>query len=611
MPIVHYLLIIVTGLLAYSNTFHVPFTFDDISNIVDNPIIKDLKYFLDPSAAKRFELYSALNSRFVGYLSFAFNYRLHGLDVTGYHIFNLAVHIINALLVFWLVRLTFRTPYFAKQNNEATRNNGLIALFSALLFVAHPIQTQAVTYIVQRLASLATLFYILSFTTYIRARHSLTEVGNPLSVKFIAFFFLSLVSAVLAMKTKEIAFTLPIMIALYEAMFLTGKIWRRVLCLTPLFLTMLIIPLSFLHLDTPLANMLADASRVTKVQTAMSRWDYLFTQFRVIVTYVRLLFLPINQQVDYDYPVYRYFFDPEVLLSFIALLSIFALALYLTYRSQSGNYQLRLVAFGIFWFFITLAIESSLIPIVDVIFEHRLYLPLIGASITIISTAYIVASSFNYKMRTLIIVLSILISSFAVTTYYRNNLWIDEITLWRDNLRKSPKKARVLIGLGFAYEKKGMFDTAIYLYNNALIYSPDYAFAYHHTANLYSRIGQLGKAIEYHTMALKIDPTLYTAYYNRGNVYRLQGKFDAAIKDYTIAISLNQNFPEAYNNRGSIYILEDKIDAAINDFSMAISINSGYAEAYNNRGIAYLSKGSNDMAIADFNKAKELSFIEN
>ncbi|MBI5196365.1 MAG: hypothetical protein HZA10_08585 [Nitrospirae bacterium] len=177
---IHTLLIII-GFLAYSNTFNISFQFDDASNIVENPIIKDLQYVAEPSNAKAFPLYNTFKNRFIGYFTFALNYRLYGLDVTGYHIVNLAIHIINALLVYWLALLTFfkgakgQRDKVAEGQDSLSMVNGqqstnLIALFSALIFVSHPVQTQAVTYIVQRFTSLVTMFYLLSLVMYVKFR---------------------------------------------------------------------------------------------------------------------------------------------------------------------------------------------------------------------------------------------------------------------------------------------------------------------------------------------------------------------------------------------------------------------------------------------------------
>jgi hypothetical protein len=170
-PIVHVLLIILLGVLAYSNTFDVPFVYDDIDVIVKNPIVKNLQYFVKPLEAKKYEghfEYKHFKHRYVGYLTFALNYKLHGLDVTGYHIVNLSIHIFNGLLVYLLITLSFKTPQL--RNSVIKDYSKLIAVFSAIFFTCHPIQTMAVTYIWQRVSVLATTFYILSLVSYIKYR---------------------------------------------------------------------------------------------------------------------------------------------------------------------------------------------------------------------------------------------------------------------------------------------------------------------------------------------------------------------------------------------------------------------------------------------------------
>ncbi|HWR58589.1 MAG TPA: hypothetical protein VN328_06845, partial [Thermodesulfovibrionales bacterium] len=426
--LVHAVLICLVCFLSYSNTFNVPFQFDDLHNISEKPYVRDINMFFDPSRSSQD---SSFVMRSVAYITFAVNYWIHGNDVVGYHILNTAIHLLNGFLVYFLVLLTFRTSCLGSEklkvkNEKAEQGpedpspftfhlSHLFPLAVALLFVSHPVQTQAVTYIVQRLASLATLFYLLSLLMYIKwrlgqqepgDRSQETEVGSQQSkartrdsrLKTGSYYFLSLISAVLAMKTKEIAFTLPLVIALYEFMFFGGGLKKRILYLVPLLLTMLIIPLGLISIGKPTGEIIGDVSDATKVGTDISRWDYLFSEFRVIVTYIRLLFFPVNQNLDYDYPVYHSFSDPNVFLSFLLLVSIFGLGVYLAYRSwfmahrkrlqanetltpdnelSAMSYQ-RLIAFGIFWFFITLFVESSVIPIADVIFEHRLYLPSVG-----------------------------------------------------------------------------------------------------------------------------------------------------------------------------------------------------------------------------------------
>ncbi|MEW6713869.1 MAG: tetratricopeptide repeat protein [Nitrospirota bacterium] len=533
-PIFHILLIVIAGILSYSNTFKVPFEFDDKVMVVENPTIKSLQYFIDMDKAKEAGVYELLISRTAGYLSFAINYKIHGLDVTGYHIFNLSVHIINALLIYWFVLLTFNTPYFLKiiqspQSpavplfSQKAQMGIFTAVFSALFFAVHPIQTEAVTYIWQRVTSLATLFYLLSLVMYIKFRRA---EGTPNSGSRYLFYLSSVFSAALSMKSKEIAFTLPVIITLYEFIFFDGKFKKRIITLIPLILTMLIIPLTIINVSTgkPLGDLISDASDATRIDTTISRTDYLFTQFRVIVTYIRLLFVPVNQNLDYDYPAYNSFFEPGVFLSFLLLFSILALGIRLFYRSRPPVFSLptsnchmliyfRLISFGIFWFFITLSVESSFIPIVDLIFEHRVYLPSVGFFMALTSAIEAGTERWRergvYAKKAVIYAMLAVALALSVAAYARNDIWNDGVKLWGNTVEGSPEKARPHYNLGVALTDQGRTDEAINEYKTAIRLNPDYV----------------------------------KAHYNLGSTYMSQGRNDQAIKEFKIVLALKPDYP--------------------------------------------------------------------
>jgi hypothetical protein len=546
-PVVHILIIVILGILIYSNTFNIPFVFDDIYNITHAPGIKDIRNF--------FNLQSMYGSRHIGLLTFALNYKLHGLNVVGYHIFNLFIHLLNALLVYWLVILTFRTPYASaylqKDVLKTSDPYRWIPLFTALLFVSHPVQTQAVTYIVQRFASLATLFYLVSLVTYIKAR------GSDSSKKArYAFFAASIISAVLAMRTKEIAFTLPVMVLLYEFMFFQGDIKKRMLYLLPLLpllLTMFIIPLSMMRSTGAIG-----IDEITKIAGSVdvSRWDYLNTQFRVIVTYIRLLFFPVNQNFEYDYPIYRTFFTPPVFLSFLVLLGVFCWGIYLLYRSYKSDKAnccwCRLIAFGIFWFFVTLSVESSIIPIEDIIFEHRLYLPSVGFSMAFMSGIVFIyvrlANRTKVVAKIFLPVMILMVFSLSLTAYARNMIWRDEVTLWEDVLKKSPNKARPHYNLGVAYQRQGRFDGAIREYQTAINLNPNHAKAYSNMGAVYHQQERLDDAIREYQTAIKLKPDYVDTHYNLGLAYHKQGRLDDAIREYQTAIKLKPDYADAHRH---------------------------------------------------------------
>ncbi len=618
MPAVHCVLLIVVCLLAYANTFRVPFQYDDVDRMLKRPFVRDVRLFFDPAGRERYATEHDFRRRPVGYLTFALNYYgMQNEKPTGYHAINLAIHTLNAFLVYALVVFTFRTP---NMQGSSLRNRApTIAFFSALLFAGHPVQTEAVTYIVQRLTSLATLFYLLSFVLYIKWR---LEGREKPTVWF--FYGASLLSAVLAMKTKEISFTLPVIVTLYEVMFFKGRVGSRVLGIIPLLMTMLIIPVSVLGTKgEPLGEVLSDAGGMFRAHSALSRWEYLATEMPVIVTYIRLLFWPVGQSLDHDYPLYHSFFDPTVFLSFLVLSAIAGVGIYNLYLSRAvlqdskhsssptTRHSLRLVAFGIFWFFITLSVESSIIPIADVISEHRLYLPSVGFILACTSALFFGAENLTARWegaeKSLVALLAASSILLAGLAFARNMVWQTEASLWEDVIKKSPMKARGYNGLGLAYYNMRQYDMAIQQFERAVALYPSYGVAFNNLGNAFYQNGLYERAIEVQTRAIAIEPDNPVFYFGRGVSLAARGDYDSAIRDYTRAISIDPGYADAHNNLGFVYHLKRAFPLAVEQYSKAIALDSRNALFFVNRGLAYAGNGELDKAIEDYTQAIALN----
>lgn len=609
------LIISILGVLVYSNTLMAPFEFDDKRSIIENPVIRDSLYFKNPSALQRIdtskEIKEFFESRYIGYLSFALNYRLHDLNVTGYHIFNILVHIVNALLVYWLVILTFRTSHF-RDLPDANSGN-LIAFFSALIFAVHPIQTQAVTYIVQRFTSLAVFFYLLSLVFYIKSRimaigdqrSAVSSQDNDQKVKHIKFkkwgyYCASIISAVLAMKTKETSFTLPIIVTFYEFMFFGGNFKKRLVYLAPILLTMLIIPITLISVRTSLVySGRIDESFELLSSPLISHSDYLFTQFRVIVTYIRLIVFPVNQIFDYDYPIYNSFFALPVLSSFLFLMAIISCGIYLLYYSRysvGAKRYSRLISFGIFWFFITLSVESSIIPRADVIFEHRVYLSSVGFIIAVITFLIGLRNALVGRIQIIErIILSVPITAvlvLSVAAYMRNDVWRSEVSLWKDVVSKSPEKLRGHYNLGAAYAKQGWFDDAIKEFRIILrMKKKDFDTLHYNLGWVYFKKNMLDDAEREYLAAIKLNPNYTDAYINLGAVYINQGRFDDAIEVFKKAIVIKPDDPEAHYNLGGVYEGQGKLENAIEEYKIVLRQRPKLADEHNNIGVELFRKG--------------------
>jgi len=398
---------------------------------------------------------------------------------------------------------------------------------------------------------------------------------------------LSLIAAALAVRTKEIAYTLPLVIILYESVFFTASLKKKLLFFLPTVLILISVLVSIIYSDRPLGEVLSGIDEQTRVKTVMPRWDYLMTEMRVVITYIRLIFLPVNQNLDYDYPTYHSLFALPVFLSFLGLSALLATAIYLLHTSQrakrrelssvdnqpsevnsnmleasselpaeesrqSENYSLftiqysRLVGFGILWFFITLSVESSVIPIVDVIFEHRLYLPSVGLLTAIAAGLFIVAARFKKVMVfSLILLLTTLGLTFA--THARNAIWKDDASLWEDVARKSPNKARPHNYLGEIYSRQGRPDEAIREYQIVLSLNYDYDFAHNNLGIVYAQQGRLDEAAKEFQEVLRLKPGNAHAHNNLGVIYEQQGRLDEAIKEYHAALRLIPDYSDAHN----------------------------------------------------------------
>ena len=560
----HLAIIFLVGIVIYSNTLTSSFQFDDKLNIVENLLIRDIRNLWPPQGGRWF-----------GFLTFSLNYMVGGLNTTGYHLVNTGIHIFTAVSVYFFVLLTLGTPYFCKNKNCVVPDRWF-AFSCAILFVAHPIQTQAITYIVQRFASLMTLLFILSLDFYIWAR--LTAVtGEPgarrgtsrFNCQTISLYAASCVCAVASLKTKENSFTLPVVIVLYDAIFLYGfitvpailkKWWRTVASLIVLLCAGMVYAVKSYDVQR-----LFDTFKATN---EITRHDYLVTQFRVIVTYIRLLFLPVNQTIDHHYRVYVSVFEPSVFASLVMIVLLLSVAGYLLWVSREGASYLRLVSFGIFWFFITLSIESSFIPIIDIMFEHRLYLPSIGVIIAIIGLfVHLFQKGALIRCRSLrpaACILAIVVLALSCTTYQRNKVWKNELTLWSDAIAKKTDNPRAYNMVGIYYQAHASIFDAITYFRKALEVDSSYAEARSNLGNAYVQAGRVDEGLKELMIAAQsnrfdaIDTGIL--YYNIGKGFQRKGMPGQAIEYLNSALSYIPQEAAVFFLLGEIYKQQNMIE---------------------------------------------------
>jgi tetratricopeptide (TPR) repeat protein len=524
------------GIGVYSNTFRSSFHFDDYHFILENRAIENIANLAD--------IWNFWPSRFITFFSFALNYHFNQFDVFGYHLVNFIIHLGASICIFWLLRLTFLTPAMNKE--EQTLSQNIIALLGGLVFLTHPIQTEAVTYIYQRSTSLAAFFYLLSLCLYVKSR-ILQQNKASVSSRRIMYAF-SWIFGACAMFTKENALTLPFMLILYELFFLKIKKVSYLIRVIPFLFLMPVIAFLLYLKKMPTSHDLFQFLNYSAIAK-----HYLLTQPSVFWTYLRLTILPLHQNLDYNYPV-------TITPGFSSLMGILFIAglLALTLRLFR---RFRLVSFGICFFILSLLPESSIIPLEDIIFEHRLYLPIAGFCFFMAGALFYLLIPSRRKM--LIAASVLLIISYSVLTFERNKVWKNEFSLWSDVISKSPGKAR-----GY-----------LYLCSSCL------------------EVGKNDEAIPWCNKALQIDPLFPRANYNLGNAYANIGKNKEAIEAYRKEIKINPGFLEAYNNLAALYTDSGKVEEAIGLWSMVVQINPDFVTAHFNLAQFYFRLGRYDLAI--------------
>ncbi|NQU35300.1 MAG: hypothetical protein HQ521_18900, partial [Bacteroidetes bacterium] len=358
----HIVTIGIATFLIYSNTYAVPFYFDDITSIINSA----QTYQGDLS-----DIYNQFGNRFVAYASFQLNYKLDGLNLWGFHLTNIIVHLLASLSVYLLaLQLFIITSRIQKQDPINKDIQYIFAFITALLFAVHPLQIQAVAYIVQRTTALAALFYISTMVSYIQFRTSKSALIKVLMIVLTLLFLL------LAFYTKQNTYTLPGALVLIEFIFiyqLSERNYKDLLKPGIFFVVFCVLGLIYVLLfKQTIITLLFAGSRETP---DFSRIVYFETQLGVLALYLKLYLLNIGQQFEYVYTLE----DGKLINSLGYILSYIALIGFAFWQIKRN----AILAFAIIFYFLAHIIESAVIPISDIVFEHRTYLPHLGLSLIV------------------------------------------------------------------------------------------------------------------------------------------------------------------------------------------------------------------------------------
>jgi Flp pilus assembly protein TadD len=488
------LAVVTAALLGYARTLDAPYVFDDVRNISENPAVRWERIGLDELRRAAFESPTA---RPVSYFSFGVQYAL-GAERPGLRVANLAIHAANGLLVLALALGTYRRAAQLPGTSPRLADPAVavpLAALAGVLFVVHPIQTQAVTYLVQRMASLATLFYLAALWLWLRGGES-TRPGARLRWRGLA-----VTSGLAACGAKEIAVMLPFAVWLYEATFLRDDSTRR----------------KRLRLAGLAAYALCVAGLVFAATRGLADFESqpfgllerLWSAPRVLSLYASLLVLPLpsRQNLLHDLPASVSWIDPpSTALAALAWITLCALAI----RTRR---RVPFASFAIAWALLHLALESSFLPLA-LVFEHRLYLPMVGLAIALPPLGLQLLGS---PRRTLAVGLGLALALLAATIA-RNEIWRDPVVLWRDVVAKSPTSERGHNELGLALQSAGEASQARAAFERAFQIDPSWAEPLTHLGWLLHREGDLDAGERLLLEAVALEPGYARAWHALGLV---------------------------------------------------------------------------------------------
>lgn len=583
--LLHIVMILIVGVAIYANSFTVPFILDDY-------------YSLDFYGKK--ELLEHIlhgGSRRVADFTFALNYRIHGLRVAGYHFTNLVIHLSSSLLLYFImasILSAFRVSFSANQctSEKSTLLVRFLPLAVALLFVVHPIQTQAVTYIIQRYTSLATFFYLLAIISFLRAR--LTLECSGFSCKTVILSLGTISAWLFALGCKQIAVTLPCMLLLLEIFLFRGRlINRRFYVACGVFVIITISIVLYKYQGNSLNDFLFDLHHATAEDQRTPRTTYFLTQTRVVATYLGLLCLPIDQSLVHDSPIYKSIFSVPVLLSLALHILLFATAtiLFITSRQKFldgawlfGVLQ-RLVSMGIIWFYIGMALESSIFPIIDVMFEHRIYLPSVGFFMAVTSLSVLIFQGRQHSAKILWGSLSVVCLLYGSMTISRNKIWNNPLALWQEAVYTSPNKWLAQANLANEYMARKMPEKAIPIYIRTMELNP---------ALFFMTKVNLGEALR--------DINVFGSRFTTGREYILPGGIlGSGQLDYK---NLSKWESVIGNNMGLAYEYLKEPEKALRAYRLSVTLNPEYDLGWYNLALisAQLgNKGQVDEAVRKLN----------
>ena len=582
-PVLIIILILLSSFAVYFNSMSNDFVYDDITQVWDNPWIKDIRHLPEifSKSVWSFQTGSEISNYYrpLMHTFYMFAYHIFGLNPWGFHLVNILFHAGVSVLVF-LVTLRLLQKF-----QPFNADSYLIpSSITALLFAGHPIHTEAVAWIAGLPDLSFTFFYLFSFYFYVLYRD-----GHKYS------YLLSVVSFSLAALCKEPALTLPIILIAYDC--IAKKPEDRLPERIRRYFPYLVVAGVYLVVRYHALGGFAPEKKYQE----LSIYQYAINVFPLFTQYLGKLFLPLNLNAFHVLHPISSLFEAKGFISLLITMA-YIISLFLALKKNKP------VFFGLVLIIVPL-LPVFYIPALgeNTFAERYLYLPSFGFVFLIALLLAWVRVNRPAVVGILIATMIAIAGLYSAATISRNTVWRNDYTLFTDTVRKSPDARMPRNRLGGVFFKKGRIDEAIEQYQIALRLDPDSAISHYNLGLAFSSKGRTDEAIEQYERALQLDPDFADAHNGLATSFFKKGQIDKAIEQYQVALQLNPNDEKAHNNLGLAYFKKGQIDKAIEEYRVALRLNPDNAKAHSNLGLAYFKRGQIDKAIEQFQAAVRLN----
>jgi len=578
------LLLAAAVLLVYSNSFRGPFLYDDYGDVLDNPSIRHLWPLKDVFYIQG----RGFLTRPVANLTFALNHATGGLNPYHFHLTNLGIHLCAALAFLGALRRALLLPSLRERFSGS---GSTLALVAAALWALHPLLTESVAYITQRYESLMGLFVLLTFYCAIRMAQSLRPR---------VWAALGSLACLLALGSKEVAVSLPALVLLFDRTFMAGSFREAWRVRRGLYLGFLVAWAGFAYLQLhAMPRTFAGFGLTTPW------WRYALTQPGVVLHYLRLAVWPHPLNFDYFWPVAKTWGQMGPSLAIIGLLVGW---------TALGLFRGSRLAFLAAFFFLILAPTSSVMPILDLAVEHRMYLPLVPVVVGFVFAGHHLVAEGRLKRfagapwvrLAAILLIAGTLSAFGTLTYLRNEDYQNSLDLWRDTVTKSPNNPRARHNYAYNLAEEGYNAEAISQFTRSIELAPGVALFHDNFGVFLGKIGRFPEALEHLRAAVRLEPDNFRHIANLGVVHRQKGSLDNAIVCFETAIQVDPRASAPYSGLASAMLAKKEPRRAQELIGKAIALEPNKSGPRYLLGLVQLELGDLPAARAAFQIAVRL-----